>query len=183
MTVKAGRSSEMLFEEMEAPKIPKEAREMIALIQKQAKATLDLCARFNEMFPELAQGNPTTGRIAYFDCKHRDRFNEPAVISQPRDNAIMKNLVNRYGIEKVDAFIDLFFLLDDGYVLQRGFTIGTFQTQVSRLIAQSKTPPKLAGVTRNTQDNRQHAAAAGDLIRRQYGSQDINGNWHHRAHR
>ena len=163
------KAPSMLFEDLDKPQMPPGARELLARIQKSLKETQDLCAQFEKQFASLTPGNPTTGRIMYFDCKHRDKFNVPAVISHGKDQAIVKRLIERYGVEDVDRFIDQFFASDDEFITRAGYTIGILQSFIPRLISQSNAPVRLHGVTANTRMNGTHARAAADLIRRQHG--------------
>lgn len=73
--------------------------------------------------------------IDYYHGKFVGKFGEKPVISGKKDGAIIKGLLGTYGQEKLKGLIDLFFESTDQFIVDSGYTVGVFASQVNKLIA------------------------------------------------
>jgi hypothetical protein len=162
-----------LFPELELQDVTPEVRAHVDAIDEVAHELVKRCQTFRERFPNVEAGekpNPTRARILKFDECHRKKFNgTPAHITQPKDNALMKKIVDRYGEAETDDMIAYFFGMRDEWVESHGYTVGFFSQQVPAIIARMKRPTRATGVTRNTQGNSENSAIAAGMIRKAYG--------------
>lgn len=87
--------------------------------------------------------------IDYYFDRFLSLFGEKPVINGGKDGAIIKSLLNTYGLEKLKGLLDDFFKISDSYVVERGFTIGTFKTQINRLLISKKVVGLNGGTPKN----------------------------------
>lgn len=78
---------------------------------------------------------PTRQLLTLFDELHQRRFETPAEINGAKDGAILASLCRKRGLEETERLIRAFFDMRDTWVLQRGFSVGIFKTQISKLLA------------------------------------------------
>lgn len=77
---------------------------------------------------------PTRDLLALFDSLHQARFHVPADINGRKDASILAKIWRQRGTEQTAALIREFFAIQDAWVLERGFSVGIFKTQVSKLL-------------------------------------------------
>lgn len=65
-------------------------------------------------------------------------FADKPVIDGGKDGQILKRLLNTYSEEKLRELIDAFFDSDDPFIRDSGYSIGTFKSQVNKLLTQPK---------------------------------------------
>ena len=88
---------------------------------------------------ELSSQKP---KIDYksFESKYKDMFKqktgEEPHIAFSRDRAIIKSIVNQYGMEKVLKMLDLYF--ENTYAESKGFTIPIFKYNINSLVMEIK---------------------------------------------
>ena len=82
--------------------------------------------------------------IDHYHDKFLDRFNEKPMIDGGKDGKIIKTLLGTYDLEILKEFLDRFFDSTDPFILQGGYTIGVFKSQINKLIAGLKVDPKTA---------------------------------------
>lgn len=149
--------------------VPDQAREIVARIEQSARETLRWCAMFHERFPKAGEGTPASNAIKRFDYLHKQYVGgAPACFNYARDTRIMKDQVEKYGIERVDDLIDRFFKVDshEYAIAQGGYTVPVFLRLIPRLLNDNVSKPRTHSVTRNTSINRAQSAAAVELIQR-----------------
>lgn len=78
---------------------------------------------------------PTRQLLALFDELHQARFDSKAEINGAKDGAILAGLCRKRGAEETERLIREFFELRDPWVLERGFSVGVFKTQIPKLLA------------------------------------------------
>lgn len=89
--------------------------------------------------------NPNVKKfIDHYHDKFLDRFNEKPMIDGGKDGKIIKTLLGTYDLEILKEFLDRFFDSTDPFILQGGYTIGVFKSQINKLIAGLKVDPKTA---------------------------------------
>lgn len=82
--------------------------------------------------------------INYYHNTFLERFNEKPMIDGGKDGKIIKTLLGTYNLEILKEFLDRFFSSTDPFILQGGYTIGVFKSQINKLIAGLKVDPKTA---------------------------------------
>ena len=82
--------------------------------------------------------------IDYYHNTFLDRFNEKPMIDGGKDGKIIKGLLGTYELDILKEFLDRFFASSDPFILQGGYTIGVFKSQINKLIAGLKMDPKTA---------------------------------------
>lgn len=104
---------------------------------------------------------PNPGVRAVIDYYHDlfvQQFGEKPVIQGGKDGATVKRLVAAYGVDKLKTLLDAFFESRDPFVVQSGYTLGVFSSQVNKLLlaTRSRASPTraapddpFAGVYRN----------------------------------
>lgn len=76
--------------------------------------------------------------IDYYHDSFIKKFGEKPIISGGKDAAIMKKIITSYGTPKTKELLDRFFESKDEFVINSGYTIGVFATQINKLITQAK---------------------------------------------
>lgn len=80
---------------------------------------------------------PTRELWALFDQLHRARFDDaPAELDRVRDTAILAAIWRKRGNEETERLMRAFFDSRDRWVVQAGFTVPVFKSQISRLVSQ-----------------------------------------------
>lgn len=74
------------------------------------------------------------GLIDYYFKKFEEKFKVKPSISGGKDGALLKKLHETYGFEKVKQLIDLFFDSKDRFIVDSGYTIGVFFSQINKLL-------------------------------------------------
>lgn len=74
--------------------------------------------------------------MSIFCAQHKILLNEYYLVQWGKDQKIMKEVVDLYGIPKTFALISLFFqaLQKDEFLKKTGATVGIFKTQIPKLI-------------------------------------------------
>jgi hypothetical protein len=142
-------------------------------VVERAQATLQ---QIDDVLGFATQGAKANGKkphipkllLTRFDQEFQKRFGEPAPIDGAKDAAIMKKLAADRGVERVEELIVAFFDSDDPWIQKCGFTVGTFKTQVGKLIVAEHTPTKAHGFTANTAGNAKNAQDGAALIRQSF---------------
>lgn len=76
--------------------------------------------------------------IDYYHDKFLKKFGEKPVIEDGKDGKIIKRLLNSYGLEKLKTLLDTFFESDDPFIINSGYTIGAFRSQINKLLTLQK---------------------------------------------
>ncbi len=82
--------------------------------------------------------------IDHYHNTFLERFNEKPMIDGGKDGKIIKSLLGTYEIDLLKELLDKFFNSPDEFILQSGYTIGVFKSQINKLIAGLKVDPKTA---------------------------------------
>lgn len=82
--------------------------------------------------------NSTKVSIDYYHDSFVKKFNTKPLISGGKDGALMKKVVDTYGIDKTKELLDKYFLSKDEFVVNSGYTISVFYSQINKLIAEGK---------------------------------------------
>ncbi len=82
--------------------------------------------------------------IDHYHNTFLERFNEKPMIDGGKDGKIIKSLLGTYEIDLLKELLDKFFNSADPFILQSGYTIGVFKSQINKLIAGLKLDPKTA---------------------------------------
>ena len=89
--------------------------------------------------------NPNVKKfIDYYHNTFLDRFNEKPMIDGGKDGKIIKSLLGTYEFDILKDLLGRFFNSTDPFILQSGYTIGVFKSQINKLIAGLKVDPKTA---------------------------------------
>jgi hypothetical protein len=165
----------------EALKLDELARGLIAQVTKfrerLAHEMVDLAAAGVSIAATPAQrkAHPIKAALTRFDQLHRGKFKDPvtqepipANIDGAKDSSLMKKLIERYGEERNNGLMEMFFKCDDEFVVQAGYTVGIYYSKVPGLISRSSMATRTHGVTRNTAENHRQAQVGAELIRRNY---------------
>lgn len=92
----------------------------------------DILAPQKKSAPEVKQ------IIDYYHEKFVIKFGEKPVIDGGKDGSTIKKLLSTYGLERLKGLIDLFLESEDPFILNSGYTIGVFKSQVNKLITTNK---------------------------------------------
>ena len=87
--------------------------------------------------------------IDYYHDGFVKKFGEKPVISGAKDGNMFKKLLESYPEEKIKAWIDAFFVSQDPFILQSGYTLGVFYSQINKFLATKKSATgggKYAGI-------------------------------------
>lgn len=81
--------------------------------------------------------------IVYFQRIHQKVYGMPYMVSYGKDNKIMQQVIQTYGVENGKKLIDLYFgmLSHDAFLKGAGASIGVFKSQIAKLV------PKLSKLT------------------------------------
>lgn len=94
---------------------------------------------------DISSRNPNIKKfIDYYHNTFFDRFNEKPMIDGGKDGKIIKTLLGTYELDVLKEFLNRFFASTDPFILQGGYTIGVFKSQINKLIAGLKMDPKTA---------------------------------------
>lgn len=98
-----------------------------------------------KLLKDISSRNPNIKKfIDYYHNTFLDRFAEKPMIDGGKDGAIIKTLLGTYELDILKEFLDRFFASTDPFILQGGYTIGVFKSQINKLIAGLKVDPKTA---------------------------------------
>lgn len=70
--------------------------------------------------------------------KYQERFNEKYNVSGGKDGSLVKGLLAKYGWDKLVELAERFWGSYDKFIIDSGFSIGVFHSQINKLIADSK---------------------------------------------
>ena len=73
--------------------------------------------------------------IDFYHDSFVKKFGEKPVIDGKKDGAIIKGLLGTYSEEKLKGLIGAFFESTDQFIVNSGYTIGVFKTQINKLIS------------------------------------------------
>ena len=76
---------------------------------------------------------PTRDLLSYFDELHRTRFEVPAVIHVGKDAKLLANLC-RHHAAYVKPLMARFFVEQNAWVMEKGYSVGIFVSQFPRLL-------------------------------------------------
>ncbi len=79
---------------------------------------------------------PTKALLTLFDAAHVARFGIKAAITGAKDAALMARIYHARGQAETEALIRLFFESRDAFVMQAGFSVGVFSSQLPKLVLQ-----------------------------------------------
>lgn len=87
--------------------------------------------------------------MAYWCATHKEVVQSPYMTSWGKDQAIMKQVLDTYGMDKTIAMIHQFFvdMKQDEFLKKTGASVGIFKTQIPKLIfrLQQKQEKKATG--------------------------------------
>lgn len=87
-----------------------------------------------EIAPEAKA--PTRELMSLFDGLHRQRFDDaPAEFDRAKDSAILAAVWRKRGSPETEHLIRAFFATRDSWVVQAGFTVGVFKSQIPKLLS------------------------------------------------
>lgn len=74
--------------------------------------------------------------LGEFITRHKEHVGHPYMVNWGKDSAIMKRVVDTYGMLKTNLLINKFFVdaPDNEFILRAGITVGIFKTQIPRLL-------------------------------------------------
>ena len=80
--------------------------------------------------------NAAKNCIAWFSSCHMDIIGSPYLISYGKDQAIMKQIVSLYGVNKTHQLILEFFkeVSDSTFLQETGASVGIFRSQLPKLL-------------------------------------------------
>jgi len=77
--------------------------------------------------------------FAWWDGEYRTRFSAPYVFSGAKEGALVKRLLKKYDLLKLQDIASRFFASNDPWVQNNGgFTIGVFASQINKIISTTK---------------------------------------------
>jgi len=68
------------------------------------------------------------------------KFGKKPLIEGKKDGALVKKLLEEFSVEELESFLNKFFTSEDSFVLQSGYTIGVFKSQINKLITAGQGP-------------------------------------------
>ena len=78
----------------------------------------------------LSEKPPLHDLFVFFDMAHIARLGTKAVFTPGKDGRIFVTLWRQRGTEETKALIRAFFEMNDPFVLQAGFSVGVFKSQL-----------------------------------------------------
>lgn len=92
---------------------------------------------------EQSEKAPTRELLKLFDECHQNRFDTPAEINGGKDAALMAGVWRKRGTEETERLIRAFFASRDSWLMQSGFSVGVFKSQIPKLLtAAGKLKPR-----------------------------------------
>ncbi len=78
--------------------------------------------------------------VAHFCHRHREELGVPYMPSHGKDQAIIKNVIGTYGMEKTMILIDSFFkdIKINPFLQKTGASIGIMKTQIPKLLMKER---------------------------------------------
>jgi hypothetical protein len=91
-----------------------------------------------------------------------------------KDGKLIASLCRTFGVERVESLIREYFASDDDWIMQRGYTVGNFHSQVAKLIAVRANAGQMAApqATSMTRGDKTMRAARAVLERRHRGGHE-----------
>lgn len=82
--------------------------------------------------------------LMHFIHKHKTDIGAPYDVKFGKDNSIMKQLIELYGVEKLNRLIDRFFVevRIDPFLQSTGASVGVFRTQIPKLLLKADVQQK-----------------------------------------
>jgi hypothetical protein len=87
---------------------------------------------------------PTKDLLKYFDDLHRHHVGVAAVIQGGKDAKLIAGLWRSHGDALVRDLMQDFFLSNDRFIQDAGYSVGVFVSQAAKLIARRARAPKQA---------------------------------------
>jgi phage replication O-like protein O len=76
----------------------------------------------------------TTKIQKFFYSEYETKLGEPYVPEWGKDGAIFKGLLKTLSEERITDIIKTFFLIEDPFIVNAGYTIGVFKSQINKLL-------------------------------------------------
>lgn len=83
---------------------------------------------------EQSESAPTRQLLRLFDELHQARFETPAEINGAKDATLLAGIWRKRGTAETERLIRAFFALRDPWVVQHGFSVGVFKSQLPKLL-------------------------------------------------
>lgn len=78
--------------------------------------------------------NPVHALISKYDELFQAKFGSPAPIVRGKDHKLAKQLLARYDLERLYEWLERFFIMDDAFIRQSGYTFGVFCACLGKII-------------------------------------------------
>lgn len=116
---------------------------------------------------ETPTPSPVHVVLRAYDDGYRVRFNVPAPISGGKDARLAKQLLAKYELERLLAWLRLFFTTRDTFIENSGYTFGVFAACIGKLIATEARIQKLTRAVNASTTPREiaHALAVHEQIK------------------
>lgn len=124
-----------------------------------------------DLAPSAPALHPIRELFTHFDTLHQQHLSARAVIDGGKDGHILKGLLTVYGEPQLrDLMVD-FFRISDEWLRKRGYTIGTFKTQIPGLLSQRsrKQQTSQPGLTGVIPEHKRHQYDDGVIRARRQG--------------
>jgi phage replication O-like protein O len=77
---------------------------------------------------------PTTLIQNFFYSEYQTKLGEPYVPNWGKDGAIFKDLLKTIPEDKIKELIRTYFILEDPFIVNAGYTVGVFKSQINKLL-------------------------------------------------
>jgi hypothetical protein len=72
--------------------------------------------------------------FGYYGEQFQNHFDAPPRINWGKDGKLIKDLLAVYELEQLEGYLDAFFLSDDIWIQDKGYTLGIFASQINKFI-------------------------------------------------
>ena len=114
----------------------------VEIVEDPAPELVEAGSGEKKLKPKKEKKSDTSGRepsphqaiVDYYFQKFEEKFGSKPLFEGGKDGKIVKDLVQSFGAEKVRILLDLFFASQDSFIVNSGYTVGAFKSQVNKLL-------------------------------------------------
>ncbi len=120
-------------------KLPKGGDTKDTLKDTITKETIKRKIEHDQIVTKGGNKNPNVKKfIDYYHNSFLEKFGAKPKINGSKDGQIIKDLLGTYNFDELKELLNRFFKSTDPFILQSGYTIGVFTTQINKLIITKK---------------------------------------------
>jgi hypothetical protein len=86
------------------------------------------------MQKQRSEPNPVHALISEYDQAFEEKFGTRAPVVRGKDHKLAKQLLDRYELDRLREWVWRFFLMEDAFIKQSGYTFGVFASCIGKVI-------------------------------------------------